>query len=303
MEQSNAIDPNDLLIFGLVADLGSFSRAADKARLPKSTVSRRIAALEKRLGERLLLRTTRRQTLTEFGHLLLAHARQVTAEMDAVARLRERCQAEPSGRLRVSMPNEVATLMLAEPMSAFVALYPQISLEIDLSSRRVDLLGEGFDLAVRMGPLTDDGLLAARRLSLMSAGLYASPDYLAEHGEPKIPDDLLSHDAVHLLGAQGQPRPWVLTKASERWEHTPPGRIIANLPDILYRLTRAGAGIAALPDYIASPDVQRGQLRRVLPLWCLPPATVSAVFPGRTLMPSKTRVFIEMLVTTFDSLR
>lgn len=303
MGQSNDIDPNDLLIFGLVADLGSFSRAADKARLPKSTVSRRIAALEKQLGERLLLRTTRRQSLTEFGQLLLTHARQVMVEIDAVATLRERRQAEPSGRLRVSMPNEFATLMLAEPLAAFVTLYPQISLELDLSSRRVDLLGEGFDLAVRAGPLPDDGLLAARRLGVMSAGLYASPDYLAEHGEPRTPDDLLSHEAVHLLGAQGQPRPWVLTKASERWQHTPPGRVIGNLPDILYRLARAGAGIAALPDYIASPDVQRGLLRRVLRDWCLPPGIVSAVFPGRTLMPSKTRVFIEMLMTACGALR
>ena len=123
MEQSSAeqgIDPNDLLIFARVAELGSFSRAAERLGLPKSTVSRRLAALEQRMGERLLLRTTRRQTLTEFGLQLLEHARQVVAEMDAVGLLREQRQAAPSGRLRVSMPSDLATLLLAAPIAAFV---------------------------------------------------------------------------------------------------------------------------------------------------------------------------------------
>ncbi len=120
MEQSgrDALDPNDLLIFASVADLGSFSRAAEKMGLPKSTVSRRLAGLEQRLGERLLLRTTRRQTLTEFGRELLDHARQVALEVEAVAALSERRQAAPSGRLRVSMPSDFANLVLAEPVAA-----------------------------------------------------------------------------------------------------------------------------------------------------------------------------------------
>jgi DNA-binding transcriptional LysR family regulator len=296
VEQSVAdIDPNDLLAFARVAELGSFSRAAERLGWPKSTVSRRLSALEARLGERLLLRTTRRQSLTEFGLQLLEHARQVALEVEAVQELRERRQAAPSGRLRVSMPSDFANLLLGDMLAAFVALHPAISLELDLSPRRVDLLGEGFDLAVRMGSLPDDAWLAARRLALFSNGLVASPDYLAARGEPQAPSDLSQHDAVRLLGGDGEPARWVLLRGEERWEGLPPGRATANSPELLMRLARAGAGIAAVPDYFVAPWLQRGELRRVLPGWHLPSHAAWAVFPGRKLMPPKTRVFIDML--------
>ena len=296
MEQSSdAIDPNDLLIFARVAELGSFSRAADRLGCPKSTVSRRIAGLETQLGERLLQRTTRRQQLTEFGQQLLEHARQVALEVEAVAVLREQRQAAPSGRLRVSMPSDFANLFLGDMLAAFVALHPAITLELDLSPRRVDLLAEGIDVAVRIGSLPDDAWLAARRLTVFSNGLYASPDYLAERGEPAHPDELLRHQAVRLLGGQGEPLPWTLRHGDQVWEGLPPGRVSANSPELLLRLARAGGGIAAVPDLFAQPMLQRGLLRRVLPDWCLPPHPAWAVFPGRKLMPAKTRVFIDML--------
>lgn len=296
MEQSSdAIDPNDLLIFARVAELGSFSRAADRLGCPKSTVSRRIAGLETQLGERLLQRTTRRQQLTEFGQQLLEHARQVALEVEAVALLREQRQAAPSGWLRVSMPSDFANLFLGDMLAAFVALHPAITLELDLSPRRVDLLAEGIDVAVRIGALPDDAWLAARRLTVFSNGLYASPDYLAERGEPVHPDELLRHQAVRLLGGQGDPLPWTLRHGDQFWEGLPPGRVNANSPELLLRLARAGGGIAAVPDLFAQPMLQRGLLRRVLPDWCLPPHPAWAVFPGRKLMPAKTRVFIDML--------
>jgi DNA-binding transcriptional LysR family regulator len=258
-------------------------------------VSRRVAALEARMGERLLLRTTRRQTLTEFGQLLQEHARQVLDEVQAVMDLRERRQSAPSGRLRVSMPSDFANLLLADTLAAFVALHPGIALELDLSARRVDLLGEGFDLAVRMGTLADDSVLSARRLAVFSNGLYAAPQYLAERGEPRSPADLAGHDAVRLLGGNGDAAGWTLTQGEQRWQGVPPGRASANSPELLIRLARAGAGIAAVPDYFALPDVRRGELRRVMPQWCLPSHTAWVVFPGRKLMPAKTRVFIDML--------
>lgn len=296
MEQSiDRIDPNDLLVFARVAELGSFSRAAERLGWPKSTVSRRVAALEARMGERLLLRTTRRQTLTEFGQLLQEHARQVLDEVQAVMDLRERRQSAPSGRLRVSMPSDFANLLLADTLAAFVALHPGIALELDLSARRVDLLGEGFDLAVRMGTLADDSVLSARRLAVFSNGLYAAPQYLAERGEPRSPADLAGHEAVRLLGGNGDAAGWTLTQGEQRWQGVPPGRASANSPELLIRLARAGAGIAAVPDYFALPDVRRGELRRVMPQWCLPSHTAWVVFPGRKLMPAKTRVFIDML--------
>ena len=298
MEQSSAnIDPNDLLIFAGVAELGSFSRAAERMGLPKSTVSRRLAALEQRLGERLLLRTTRRQSLTEFGQQLLEHARQVASEVEAVTALSERRQATPSGRLRVSMPSDFANLLLADTLAAFIALYPAIQLELDLSPRRVDMLGEGFDVVLRMGNLPDDASLAARRLADFSFGLYAAPDYLAEHGAPAEPDDLVRHDAIRMLQNNGEAATWMLAKGDQHWHGLPPGRVSANAPELLIKLACAGAGIAAAPDYFAAPEVRRGALRRVLPDWCLPSHSAWAVFPERKLMPIKTRVFIDMLQT------
>ncbi|UJW83568.1 LysR family transcriptional regulator [Hydrogenophaga sp. SL48] len=298
MEQSSAetgIDPNDLLIFARVAELGSFSRAAERLGLPKSTVSRRLAALEQRMGERLLLRTTRRQTLTEFGLQLLEHARQVVAELDAVGLLREQRQAAPSGRLRVSMPGDFANMVLVDSLAAFMALHPAISLELDLSPRRVDLLGEGFDVAIRMGDLADDALLVASKLAVFTHGLYASPGYLAEHGDPQTPDDLAGHAAVRLMRGNGEAAGWTLLQGEQRWTGVPAGRVSANSPEMLIRLASAGAGIAAVPDHYAVADVRAGALRRVLPGWDLPTSTAWAVYPGRKLMPAKTRAFVDML--------
>ncbi len=295
MEQ---FQPNDLLVFARVMELGSFSRAAERLGLPKSTVSRRITALEEHLGERLLLRTTRRLAITEFGQQLLEHARQVAAEVDAVTALKEYRQAQPSGRLRVSMPSDFANLMLSDMLAAFVALHPAIALELDLSPRRVDLLGENFDLAVRMGELSDDALLAARKVAVLPSGLYAAPGYLAQRGEPVTPDDLLRHDALRLLGRNGEALSWSLTSGEQRWDGVPPGRITANSPEFLLQQACAGAGIVAIPVFLATGCVQRGELRRVLPDWCLPATTAWAVFPGRRLMPAKTRAFIDMLQIT-----
>lgn len=289
-------DSNDLVVFARVADAGSFSRAAERLGLPKSTVSRRIALLEESLGERLMLRTTRRLTLTEFGVQLLEHARQVVAEVAAVKALSEHRQARPSGRLRVSMPSDFANLLLTDMLSAFIALHPQVSLELDLSPRRVDLLGENFDLAIRMGELPDDALLAARKIAEFRTGLYAAPSYLAERGDPASPAELDGHKSLRLLGRTGEAIAWTLMRGDERWEGLPPGAATANSPELLIRLAVGGTGIAAVPEHFAAHSVRGGLLRRVLPGWCLPASTAWAVFPGRRLMPAKTRAFMDMLL-------
>ncbi|MBK6403770.1 MAG: LysR family transcriptional regulator [Holophagales bacterium] len=290
-------EPNDLLIFARVADSGSFSRAAERLGLPKSTVSRRISILEERLGERLMVRTTRRLRLTELGEKLLAHARRVATEVDDVAALAENRKEAPVGRLRVAMPSDLAILLFSEALAAFTAMHPAVSLELDLSARRVDLLGENVDLAVQIGSPPEDALLAARRVAVFPIGLYAAPSYLAGRGDPVSPDDLARHDALRLLGRDGEPARWTLTRGEERWQGVPNGRASANSPELLLRLARAGAGIAAVPDLLAAPYVRRGELRRVLPAWCLSARTAWAVFPGRRLMPGKVRAFLDMLVT------
>lgn len=291
----SSVDPNDLLIFAHVAELGGFSRAAEKLALPKSSVSRHIATLEQQLGEKLLVRTTRRQTLTEFGEQLLEHARQVVQEVESVSALIERRQATPSGRLRVSMPSDFANLLLADSLAAFITMYPGIQLELDLSPRRVDLLGEGFDLVVRVGKLPDDSLLIAKKITEFAVGLYASPNYLAEHGEPGHPEDLTQHQAIRLLQGNGELAEWLLIRGDEQWRGLAPGRASANSPELLMRFAVAGVGITAVPEYFAAAHVRSGLLRRVLPEWCMPSHTAWAVFHDRKLMPAKTRVFIDML--------
>lgn len=294
------LQADDLLLFARVADEGSFSRAAERTGLPKSTVSRRLAALEAQLGERLLLRTTRKLTLTDFGHHVLAHARQVADEVEAAALLAQHRQAEPSGRLRVSMPGDFANLVLSQLLADFIARHPAITLEVDITPRRVDLIGENFDLAIRMGELADDASLAARRLAVLSVGLYASPAYIARQGVPSEPEALMEHEALHLLSRHGDPSPWVLSRGEMRWEGIPPGRATINSPELLMRLARAGAGIAAVPDHFAEPYVRSGELQPLLTDWHLPATVAWAVFPGRRLMPARTRALLDALERQFS---
>jgi DNA-binding transcriptional LysR family regulator len=297
------VEANDLALFARVVDEGSFSRAGEALKLPKSTVSRRVATLESELGERLLLRTTRKLTLTDFGHTVLEHARQVSAEVEAATSLAHHRQVEPSGRLRVSMPSDFATAVLSKLLGDFVARFPKISLELDLSPRRVDLIGENFDVAMRMGELTDDATLAARRVANMSWGLYASPDYLRRRGTPRTPEDLMNHDALLLMSRQREPVGWRLTRGDESWEGTPPARSIANSPEMLARLAAQGAGIAGVIDHNAEALVTSGELMPVLVDWYLPSSAAWAVFPGRRLMPARTRVFLEALEAEFSGPR
>lgn len=288
------IDPNDLLLFATIAESGSLSAAARRLDLPKSSVSRRLAALERTLGERLLLRTTRRLRLTEFGQSLLEPARQVASEVDAVVAMTLSRQARPSGRLRISMPGDFAGVDVARLLAQLVVRHPGITLDLDISARRVDLIAEGFDLAIRMGDLSDDATLSARRIATFEWGLYAAPEYLALRGAPALPADLLRHEVLAMRAQGGEAVPWALIRGAERWSGAPAPRALANSPDLLTRLAVAAMGIAALPERVAAPHVERRALARVLPQWCLAPTAAWAVTPGRRLAPPKTRAFLEI---------
>ncbi len=289
------IEANDLFIFAKVADSGSFSRTAEQLGLPKSTISRRVAALENQLGERLLQRTTRKLVLTDFGLALLEHARQVSAEVDAAIALAQHRQFQPSGVLRISMPNDFANQVLADLLPAFAERYPAIRLELDLSARRVDVLGEGFDLAIRIGDLPDDASLTAKRIYRVNSGLYASPAYLAKRGEPHTPDDLMQHDSLRLLRGSRETVPWELVCGDQQWKGNPPVRASVNSPELLLTVARQGLGIVAAPTDFIKALIASGELLAVLPEWCPPSVNAWAVFPSRKLMPGKTRVFIDLL--------
>lgn len=293
------LEPNDLFLFARVVDEGSFSRAAERLGLPKSTVSRRVAALEAQLGERLLLRTTRKLTVTDFGLAVLEHAHHVVEDVAAAASLAQNRQIEPSGRLRVTMPGDLGNIVLAPLLAEFILKYPAVTLEVDLSARFVDLIGENFDVAIRMGELRDDATLAARRMAVFTGSLYAAPGYLARRGTPPEPEALMEHDTLPILARSGGAMRWVLTRGDQRWEGIPASRATANSPELLMRMALAGSGITAINDHFALPYLQRGELVQVLPEWRLPPVSAWAVFPGRRLMPTRTRVFLDALSAKF----
>jgi len=291
MEQKN-ISADDLILFATIVEQESLVRAAEHLGMPKATVSRRLSNLEAALGQRLLLRTTRRLTLTEFGQEFLDHSRRVAEEVATVQDFVRSQDAQPHGRLRVSMPGDYAKQHFSRAIATFIETYPEIQLDIDLSSRRVDLIGERFDLAIRMGALDNDATLVARKLDEQSFGLYASPIYLALHPAPKHPDDLQNHASVRLLSARGSAVPWTLTRGKEIWEGIPPGRLTLNSPDMIQQLLLDGAGIGALPDRFVAEDVRRNRLVRVLPRWNLPAVPAWAVMPMRRYLPAKTRAFL-----------
>jgi DNA-binding transcriptional LysR family regulator len=293
------LEPNDLVLFARVVDEGSFSRAAERLGFPKSTVSRRVAALETQLGEQLLRRTTRKLTVTDFGRAVLEHAHHVVEDVAAAESLAQHRQVQPSGRLRVTMPSDIGNLVLAPMLAEFVLKYPAVTLEVDLSSRFVDLIAENFDVAVRMGELRDDATLAARRIASFTSGLYAAPSYVARRSVPAEPEALMEHDALRVLARTGDPQVWTLVRGEARWEGIPPGRATANSPELLMRMALGGAGIAMIHDPFAVPYLERGELVQVLPDWSTPPVAASAVFPGRRLMPAHARAFVDALVAKF----
>ncbi len=291
-----SIDANDLILFSRVVDAGSFSGASARTDLPKSTISRRIAHLETRLGERLLVRNTRRLVITDFGERILDHARRLTAESEAVLAFALHRQDTPCGVLRVSMMPELVEIGLGDLCHEFSTKYPEVRLDLDLSPRRVDLLSERFDIALRGAVrLPDDNMLVARKLCEFRLGLYASTDYLERHGMPQHPDDLKAHACLGLVASNGDPIHWQLSRKDERWERLPGGHTATNSPRLLRDLVACGAGIGELPDYFAHDMRQRGLLHHVLIDWHSPAAPLWCVTPGRRLLPSRTTAFIDMI--------
>ncbi len=289
------LEPNDLLLFARVVDEGSFSKAAQRLSVPVSTVSRRITVLESALGERLILRTTRKLTVTELGQAVLEHARQVQTSAEAAAALADHRKLEPGGRLRITMATDLG--LMAPFLAEFLATYPAIVLEVDVSARFVDLV------ALRLGALKDDATLAARHILDLQGGLYASSAYLKKRGTPGEPSALLEHHVVYGQRRTGQPLEWLLQRGKSRWQGFPPGRVMGNSPDLILRLAANGAGIVLSEHGSAESYVKAGQLVRVLPEWETQPVALWAVFPGRRLMPARTRAFIDALAVKFGGLK
>lgn len=291
----NLPDPNDLIMFASVVQHGSFKNASEAIGVPNSTISRRVMALESQLGEKLLHRTTRTLTLTVFGATVLAHAQQVMAEVEATAELVHSRTSEPSGRLRVSMPTDFTSDMLGSLITRFMATYPMVAVDVDVSRRRVDLIAENFDLAIRIGDLPDDATLVARKIGTIEMGLYASPTYLKQRNAPDNPGDLQDHRVLHLSQRIGEPMRLRLECERQIWDGSPAGGMTANSPGILMHVALNGAGIAPLADHFAAENVSKGLLVRVLPNWRQARIPIWAVLPGRRLLPLRTQFFVEAL--------
>ena len=288
---------SDIELFVAVGRARSFTEAGKSLAMPISTLSRRIAELERALGLQLFVRTTRRVELTDAAKAFLARCESI---VDAAAEAQEEVRglaAVPSGVLRISLEADVGAGLAAPVVAEFLRRYPKISVDLDLSPRRVDLIAEGFDLAVRLGALPDSSLIV-RQVALLSVGLYAAPVYLKRHGDPGKPAELNAHARLHLLHVHDSGE-WPLRSGRRRVVIGKKGaRVCVNNMTMLRNLLRLGRGIGVMDEVMAAADVKNGMLRRVLPDWTLPPVAVSVLTPGR-LIPAKTRVFIELLAQQF----
>lgn len=289
------LNANDLILFAQVMEAGSFSAAADRIGLPKSTLSRRISGLEAELGERLITRSTRKLLITDFGREVLEHATRLVDETESTVAFALNRQTTPQGVLRVSFPPDFFEHALAEFLPRFSKKHPKVRLELDLSSRRVDLLAERFDVAIRVaGVLPDDNSLVARPLMTLVNSLYASPSYISRHGEPKSPEELKQHRGLLLLNSSGDIRNWRLSQDENYWEGKPGCMFSSNSLGLQRTMALNGMGISGLPDSMARPNILDGTLVPVLPGWFLPQATVWCVTPGRRLLSPATRAFIDV---------
>jgi len=282
---------NDMALFVEVVKARGFRHAAEAVGIPNSTVSRRITALEKAIGLRLLHRTTRKIELTEAGQIYFERCKRIVDEAKLAHEQLGEMLAQPSGVLRASLPVDFANIYLAPLIAEFARRYPGISFDFDLTPRLVDLVSEPFDVAIRMGHPANSNLIA-RQLANLNCYLYASPRYLEQSGEPAHPADLAQHECLGFRTGKGTT--WTLHKADDSVEVAVGGRFQLNSVGLIRRLATLDQGIAVIAEEIAADDVVQGRLRRILPGWEGPPVPVYAMTETR-LLPAKTQRFIEFL--------
>jgi DNA-binding transcriptional LysR family regulator len=285
-----------LYYFTQVLEHGGFARAARALSIPKSRLSRHVMALESTLNVRLVNRSTRRFAVTDVGQEVYRHATAMLAEADAAVEVVEFARAEPRGTLKVSCPIAVAQSALATILPEFLAKFPAVRLQLHVSNRRVDVVSEGFDVAlrVRSQPSGEDGLVM-RVFSQVDEFLVASPAYLQRAGEPGDPTQLAARDTLDYAGEFDR-RPWELAGPggqSVRAEQAP--RVVCHDFVVLRAAALAGLGIARLPESVVREDLRGGALKRVLPGWNSPQGILHVVFPSRRGMLPAVRAFIDFL--------
>lgn len=291
----------DLRLFTLVADTRSFTRAAERLGLSKSAASRRIGEMEARLGVRLLHRTTRRISLTQAGQSYFERVVRILADLDEAEQAVASELAAPRGTLKIAAPASFGMHHLSKAICGFMEAYPQVSVEMDVSDRYVDLVDEGYDLAVRIGQLKDSSLIA-KRICPIRMVVCASPAYLAKHGVPQTPDDLADHE---FLVYTGRPQPNI-----RQFRRAPgsdevrtvklQGRLCINNGDMLREAAVAGLGIVDQPTFIVGDDLAAGRLVPVLLDYTLSQSALHCVYPANRHLSPKVRVFVDHLAARFS---
>jgi len=238
---------NDILIFTKVVEQGSFTAAAERLELPKSSVSRAVSRLEERLGAELLRRSTRQLRLTEIGQRYYDHCRRIVQELEEANSVVASYQAQPSGLIRITAPYILGQAFLGMVLAEYMATYPDVTCHVELSNRRIDLIEEGFDVAIRVGELPDSSLKMIH-LGRATAALFASPTYLQRHGNPQTPEEIAAH--VLLDNAQTPVKVWTLHRGSDQVRVAVSPRIVCNDTVILLEHAIAHLGIAVLPKFI-----------------------------------------------------
>lgn len=279
--------------FITVVDEGGFTRAAEHLEMSPQLVSKYVAQLEQHLGVRLLNRTTRRLHLTEAGTRYYPRAQQVLTDIDDMEHQLGDLQTQARGLLRISAPVSFATRHLAPLLSDFQRAHPAVGIDLQLNDRKVDIVEEGFDIALRIGHLKSSSLIA-KRIAPVRVVMCASPEYLRRHGTPRHPEDLKTHRYLRYSYMEQQAGESIFRWLPDRDPHRG-GDLVSNNGDVLVESAMAGAGIALQPTFIAGAAIQAGTLRVVLPEHEPKPMSLYAVYAHRQLLASKVRCFVDFM--------
>jgi DNA-binding transcriptional LysR family regulator len=284
--------------FVAVADLQGFAPAARKLGLSASNVTRLIAALEQRLGARLLQRTTRQVALTDAGARYLERARRILADVEEAEGSARDERTRPGGRLVISAPIGFGRLHVSPVVTAYLKRYPEVSVDLRLSDRMINLVEEGADLAIRIGHLPDSALVA-RHVGEMRRIVVASPDYLARRGEPKTPAALASHDTIQ-FGAMTAAPDWRFVDHGREVRIATAPRFSTNSADAAIQYAEAGGGLTRVLAYQAAESLKAQRLQIVLAAFEQPALPIHIVYPTSRLLSAKVRTFIDLVIETAD---
>ncbi|MCW8903518.1 LysR family transcriptional regulator [Sedimenticola sp.] len=282
----------DIAVFTQVVDSGSFTAAAERLSLSKSVVSKYVTRLEDRLGARLLNRTTRRLSLTEIGRVFYERSLRGLQEIEEAEAQVSRLQGKPRGTLRLNTPMSFGILHIAPALPDFLRRYPEISVDMNLDDRQVDVIEEGFDLSVRISELPDSALIA-RRLAPCRHAVVASPEYLEQNGIPTTPDNLRHHNIISYR-YQASAREWHFRDSDKKMISVPiSGTVQMNNSLALREALLGGIGMARTPTFVVGQDIQSGRLKQVLTNYETLEVSIYLVYPQRRHLSPKVRAFVD----------